>query len=399
MTGHRANAGLAIAVCILIAALEGYDIQAFGVAAPRLATEFRLGPGSVGWVAAAAMVGLIIGAVVGGWLADRVGRKPVLLASVVGFGAGSIWTALSPHLDVLLAARLAAGLGFGGAMPNLVAIAAEISRPERRGVTTCAIFCGMPAGGASVALLVSLLAGHGDWRMIFLVGGAAPLAIAPLVHVLLPETRPGPGDASRDRSSSVLFASGRAAPTVLLWTASLLTLVILYLMLNWLPSLVVAKGHPASDGANASLAFNLMAVFGALALGLAVDRSGYRWPLFAAFVGLALVMVGLSRVGAMGSILLLAAAAGFLVVGASFALYGLAPILYPPQVRALGAGAAIAVGRLGSVIGPILGGQLRQAGWPPGSVLLAMTPVALLAGLAVVVLTVLVPDLRRRPMI
>jgi AAHS family 3-hydroxyphenylpropionic acid transporter len=145
-----AHAGLAIGICFLIAALEGYDIQAFGVAAPHLAPELGLNAAQLGWAGGVAMAGLVLGAVVGGWAADRWGRKPVLLTSVLAFGVFSAATAYSPNLDLLLAARLATGLGFGGAIPNLIAIAVEISEPRRRAAVTSTMFCGMPAGGAGV---------------------------------------------------------------------------------------------------------------------------------------------------------------------------------------------------------------------------------------------------------
>jgi AAHS family 3-hydroxyphenylpropionic acid transporter len=386
----RGGPALAIAVCFLIAALEGYDIQAFGVAAPKLVPEFALDAGQQGWAASVAMVGLVIGAFAGGWFADRVGRKPVLIASVLGFGAGSLWTALTHDYDTLLAARLATGLGFGGAMPNLIAMATELSSPRRRGATTSAMFCGMPAGGAMVALAAKLAGPALEWRTIFMVGGVLPLLLAPAILFLLPETRPVHDSAADRRLLKALFGEGRAVPTLLLWAANLLTLVVLYLMLNWLPTLVVAKGHAPSDGAAASLAFNLVGVAGALLLGFVVDRVGFRWSLLLAYGLLAGVMGAMDLTDRLELVLALSAASGFLVLGAQYALYGLAPRLYASQVRAAGAGAAVAVGRVGSIIGPLLAGELRHAGWSAGQVLGAMLPVVVAAGAAVFLLTFLV---------
>jgi AAHS family 3-hydroxyphenylpropionic acid transporter len=383
------HGGLVVAVCFLIAALEGYDIQAFGVAAPHLAPELGLDSAQVGWAASAAMIGLVIGAFTGGWSADRTGRKPVLLVSVAIFGLFSVLTALTHDYPSLLAARFVTGLGFGGALPNLIALANESSRPERRGATTSAMFCGMPAGGAAVALLVKFAGAGLDWRTVFLLGGALPLLLLPVIAFLLPETRPTHAPDADRRMVRALFGGGRLAPTLLLWTTNVLTLVVLYLMLNWLPTLVVAKGHAPGDGAAASLAFNLVGVAGALLLGFAVDRVGFRWSLLAAYAALAAVMSGLGAAAGLELILLLSAAAGFLVLGAQYALYSLAPTLYPPQVRAAGAGAAVGVGRFGSIIGPLLAGELRQAGWSAGQVLGAMLPVVLAAGAAIFILTFL----------
>jgi MFS transporter, AAHS family, 3-hydroxyphenylpropionic acid transporter len=381
--------GLVIGVCLLIATLEGYDVQAFGVAAPHMARELGLNPGQVGWAGSAANFGLVLGALAGGWAADRWGRKPVLLASVLAFGLFSLATAFAQGVEPLLAARFLTGLGFGGVMPNLIALAAEIAAPGRRAAMTSAMFCGMPAGGAAVSLLARLAGEHADWRLLFLVGGGLPLLIAPLMHWGLPETRPQPA-AHLDRGlARALFGEGRLGSTLLLWAASLLTLIVLHLLLNWLPILVAAKGHSAADGAAASLAFNVAGVVGALALGVAADRAGARRTMAVAFLALGAAMWAIGAATGQGPILVTAGVAGFMLIGALYVLYGLAPGLYPAQVRSAAAGAAVGVGRVGSILGPLVAGQLRQAGWSAGHVLDAMVPVALAAGAAVVALTYL----------
>jgi AAHS family 3-hydroxyphenylpropionic acid transporter len=389
--GARAfRPGLVIGVCILIATLEGYDVQAFGVAAPHMAPELGLNAGQIGWAGSAANFGLVLGALAGGWAADRWGRKPVLLASVLAFGVFSLATAFAQGFEPLLLARFLTGLGFGGVMPNLIALAAEIAAPGRRAAMTSAMFCGMPAGGAAVSLVARLAGDHADWRVLFLVGGALPLLIAPLVLRVLPETRPEPTPHLDHSLAKALFGEGRLGPTLLLWAASLLTLVVRHLLLNWLPILVAAKGHSAADGAAASLAFNLMGVVGALALGVAADRAGVRRTMLAGYLGLGAAMWSIGVASGLGVILVMAAAAGFMLIGSLYVLYGLAPGLYPPQVRSAAAGAAVGVGRIGSILGPLVAGQLRQVGWSAGHVLSAMVPVALAAGAAVVAMTYLI---------
>ena len=354
------SAAAVITICFFIAALEGYDIQAFGVSVPRLARDFGLGPQEIGWAGSAAMFGLVGGALLGGWAADRLGRRPILVASVVMFGIFSILTGYTTNYDQLLWARLATGIGFGGAMPNLIAIASEISRPDRRAATVTTMFCGMPAGGAVVALLARYGGEALDWRTIFLIGGVLPLVLAPVIALRLPETRP-PIVAGVDRSYwRALFGGGRAAATLMLWLVFFLTLVVLYLMLNWLPSLVVAKNLTAADGAAASMWFNLVSIAGSLLAGFAVDRLGFRWPLILIYAGLTASLVGLAKVTGLDAVLACSAAAGFFVLGAQYALYAVAPALYPPHAQAAGAGAAVAVGRLGSIAGPLLAGFLRQ---------------------------------------
>lgn len=383
----RAGAGLIVLICFLIAAVEGYDIQAFGVAAPKLIPELGLDPSQQGWAASAAMVGLVLGALIGGWFADRAGRKPVLLVSVATFGVFSVVTALSQGYEALLWARFLTGLGFGGAMPNLIAIATEISAPNRRAATVTMMFCGMPAGGAAVALLARLMGEDLGWRTVFMIGGAAPLVLVPLIFLLLPETRPDHREGDDRNTWRGLFGERRAVSTLILWGVFVMTLVVLYLMLNWLPTLVVAKGLTPADGSAAALSFNLTSIAGALLLGFVVDRAGYRWPVTLTFLLLALVMAALAAAGALAPVLVLSGSAGFLLLGAQYALYAVVPSLYPPQVRAAGAGAAVAVGRLGSIAGPLLAGELRNAGYSAGQVFGVMIPVVLAAAAGVFALS------------
>jgi AAHS family 3-hydroxyphenylpropionic acid transporter len=364
--------GVIVGVCVLVCMLEGYDTQAFGVAAPHLAPELRLNPGQVGWAGSAANFGLVLGALMGGWAADRWGRKPVLLASVIAFGAFSLATAAAHGFDLLLASRFLTGLGFGGVMANLISVAAE---------------GGMPAGGAAVSLLARMAGETADWRLLFVIGGALPLAIAPLVAWLLPETRPQP-EPHLDRSlARALFGGGRLAPTLLLWAASLLTGLMLHLLLNWLPLLVGAKGHPAADGAAAALAFNVLGAVGSVAVGAAADRAGARGTALVAYAALAASLWALGASSGLAPILAAAAAAGFLLIGAMYVLYGLAPPLYPAQVRAAAAGVSVGAGRVGSILGPIVAGSLRQTGMSADHVLQLLAPVALAAGLCAVALT------------
>lgn len=383
----RISPGFIVLICFAIAALEGYDIQAFGVAAPQMAPALSLGPVQLGWAGSAAMFGLVIGALAGGAAADRVGRKPVLALAVAAFGVFSVLTAFVQSYEALVLARLATGLGFGGAMPNLMAIATEISPPNRRAATTTGMFCGLPAGGA----LVALLAGYGgpaaDWRMIFLIGGALPLLLTPVILLLLPETRPAPTVGRDRRMLHGLFGDGRALATVLIWTIFALDLLVTYLLLNWLPTLVVAKGFTAQDGATASLWLNGTSVVGALILGRVADRFGYRWPLTAIFLGLGVSVYALAQAGGLLGVNAASAATGFLVVGGLYVLYALAPVYYPPQVRAAGAGTAIAVGRLGSIAGPLIAGELRAIGYSPGEVFMAMLPAVAITVAAVFALT------------
>jgi MFS transporter, AAHS family, 3-hydroxyphenylpropionic acid transporter len=382
------KSGLAVFLCFLVAMLEGYDIQAFGVAAKRLIADFGLTSATQqSLVSSGAMIGLTIGAVIGGVLADRFGRKPVLIVSTVVFGLGSVFTAFAFDYHSLLAMRLLTGLGFGGALPNLIAIATEVAKPGKRAATVTMVFCGMPAGGAIVSLMAPMVLQSFSWHAIFILGGVAPLIVA-LALFTLPETRPTATGAPKANLLKVLFGEGRALSSLMLWLTFFMTLVVLYLMLNWLPTLVIDKGYTEAEGQAAAFWFNIMSVAGALITGFIADRFGFRWPLLVMYLSVAVVLFFLAKTTSLTSVLVLTGLAGFTVLGANYAMYAAAPAYYPPSARAAGAGAAVAVGRLGSIIGPVIAPQLRGAGFSADQVFLFLIPVALIAGGAAFLLTI-----------
>ncbi len=383
------NAALTVGLCFLVAVIEGFDIQAMGVAAPKLAPEFGLTPEQLGWVFAIANIGLVIGASMGGWAADRFGRKPVFIGSVLAFGAFTLLTAFSGSFEVLFASRLLAGLGFGAALPNMMAVAAEISPPEKRALTASTMFCGMPLGGGLSALLTQVLPPDFDWRTIFIVGGTLPLIVAVALKLWMSETLVAAARSKEARMPVMhaLFGERRAMPTLLLWLTFLPTLLILYLFLNWLPTLVMANGLDRVIAPHASLAFNFGSVAGALALGWLVDRCGTRWPLAGAYALLIAVIIALGAARQLEPVLILSAAAGFLLLGANYALYGVAASYYATPIRGTGSGASIAVGRIGSICGPLLAGALLGAGATATHVVQYMAPVAAVACIAVFALS------------
>ncbi len=381
-----ANAAVTIALCFAVAVIEGFDIQAIGVAAPKLAPELGLDAGELKWIFTISNVGLVIGAAFGGRLADRFGRKPVFMASVAAFGLFTLFTPFAANFTALFLARLLTGLGFGAALPNLMAVAAEISPPNKRAATASTMFCGMPLGGGTVALLTQLLPPDFDWRTLFYVGGVLPLLLVPAMHAFMPETLSPPTATQRRQSVNIgraLFGDGRASATWLLWLTFLPTLVILYLILNWLPFLATASGLDAATAPQASLAFNFASVVGALLLGRIVDRFGARGPLTIAYVALIGSLIALAGATQQASILFYSAAAGFFLMGANYALYGVAASYYPTAMRGTGSGASVAVGRIGSIVGPFVAGVLLAGGTTASNVFMYMAPVAALAGIAV----------------
>jgi AAHS family 3-hydroxyphenylpropionic acid transporter len=382
------NVSATVALCLLCAVLEGFDIQAMGVAAPRLIPEFGLSPDQMGRIFAISNVGLVIGAAFGGWLADRVGRKPVFIAAVAAFGVFTLGVAVAHSFAVLFLLRFLAGVGFGGALPNMMAMATEMSAPGKRAQTAAIMFCGMPIGGGLSAVVTQVLPPDTDWRALFVVGGVLPMLLVPVLWRYMTETlRSAEHVTKRHSTLHILLGEGRAWPSILLWAAFLPTVLVLYLILNWLPTLVVAKGFARAAAPQVAITFNFVAVAGAILFARLVDRFGTRVPLVVAYIGLIGTLVALGAATDLGVIVFLSGMVGFFLLGANYALYGVAGSYYPLEMRGTGSGASVAMSRVGSIIGPLLGGVLLGGGATATNVVQSMAPFAAVAGIAVVILS------------
>lgn len=372
-----------VALCFVVAMIEGFDLQAAGVAAPLLGPAFRLDAGQMGLFFSSATLGLIVGALIGGRVAARFGRKLGLIASLLLFGLCSVLTGLAWDFNSLVAARLLTGVGLGGALPNLIAVAAEAARGDRTASSVASMYAGIPFGGALAALL-SVLGLHGGWSTIFLVGGAAPLLVAPLLLRWLPDLRVG--DAARASPSvalAALFGRAHWRTTAFLWAGFFFSLLVLYLLLNWLPVLLVSRGVGRSEAGIVQIVFNVAGSAASLCTGRAMDRASPRVVVAVAFGGLVAALAFLAWMPASFAFALIGGGAvGITVVAVQAILYGLAPRFYATEIRGTGVGAAVAVGRFGSVVGPLLAGTLVAAGRSPAEVLMGIVPIALLGGLS-----------------
>lgn len=387
----RPVAWLAIGLCVAAAMIEGFDIASMGVAGPRLVKALALSPEEAGWAFSASLIGLMIGAATAGPLSDRLGRKPVLLTAVLVFAVFSLATAAAGAFAPLLAVRFATGLGLGGAMPMLVAMASELAPDRRRTAVVSSVTAGMPLGGALVGLLARTDLAQADWRVIFMVGGVAPLLMALALWAGLPETgtRRAEGGAPAQGGLAALFAPSRLGATLSLWVACAAIALVLHLFLNWLPSLLEAQGVERKAAAGVSTLFNLGGVAGGIVIGLVIDRFGARWPIAATAAALAATLLMLAAPGSgLAATAALAFAAGFLIMAIQFGIYGVTPAYYAPPVRGAGVGAAIASGRFGAAMGPVFAGQLLGVGATSSEVVTATIPIVIVAGLGVMALTV-----------
>ncbi|HEX8480226.1 MAG TPA: 3-(3-hydroxy-phenyl)propionate transporter MhpT [Telluria sp.] len=366
-----------IALCFLTALLEGLDLQSTGIAAPGIGAEFRLAPAMMGWVFSAGLVGLLPGAFAGGWLADRVGRKRVLVWAVLLFGVFSFATAHAWDFPSLIGARVLTGLGLGAALPLLIALTSEAADPAMRSTAVSLTYCGVPLGGA-IASVIGMQQLASGWRTIFYVGGVVPLGVALVLVFLLRESASFRDDARRqapaDRRIVRLVAQPVLASTLLLWVACFFTLTVLYMLLNWLPSLLIGQGYSRTAAGVVQILFNIGGAAGSVLSGRLIDRERPVLAVGITYAGMLLALAGLGWSASFPLMLVAGFAAGYCAIGAQAVLYARAPALYPTAIRATGVGASVSIGRLGAIAGPLVAGQVLAAGAGVAGVMLSAAP-------------------------
>ncbi|HET6838627.1 MAG TPA: MFS transporter [Bradyrhizobium sp.] len=400
--------------CAAVLFIDGFDTQAIGYVAPALAREWGLTKGALGPVFSAGLFGLMIGALVFGPLADRIGRKKIIIFSTLAFGVGTLATALVQDVGMLLAIRFLTGLGLGGAMPNAIALTSEFSPHRRRATMVMIMFCGFSVGAALGGFLAAALIPQFGWRAVFVVGGLAPLLLAPVLALRLPESVRFLALTGRahDRVAQLLgfidsraifapetrfivqeaglagipvlhlFRAGRTLVTLLLWVVFFMSLLDLYFLSNWLPTVLNDLGASVSAAVAIGSMLQVGGVVGTLLLGIVIDRFSFR--------ALALVyFIAVFAVGAIGQVghsvvfvTMTIFVAGFCIVGGQIAANALAATFYPTAMRATGVGWALGIGRVGSIVGPLVGGALLTLKWSAGSVFGAAALAALCAALA-----------------
>jgi AAHS family 4-hydroxybenzoate transporter-like MFS transporter len=381
--------------CAAVLFLDGFDAQAMGYVAPAVAGDLKLSKEALGPVFSSGLLGLMAGALILGPLADRFGRKPIILASTILFSLGSLATVLTRDAEALMWLRMLTGVGLGGAMPNTVALTAELSPKRRRSAMVMAVFCGFSIGAALGGFIAAALIPAFGWRSVFVAGGAAPLLFAPFLARLLPESPrllalKGGHD---ERIFTVLnaffpkaaipieahfvvheprfkglpvihlFRDGQATGTILIWVIFFTSLLDLYFLSSWLPTVLHDLGTSVSLAAIIGAMFQIGGVAGTFALGNAIDRFSFTaLTLNYLFAGIAVAGIGLS-VHSTALVTLFIFLAGFSIVGGQIAANALASGFYPTGIRSTGVGWALGIGRMGSILGPLLGGVLLSLKW------------------------------------
>ncbi|WDY55713.1 MFS transporter [Pseudomonas sp. PSKL.D1] len=380
-------------LCFLVTAIDGLDTAAIGFIAPALREHWQLGAAELGPVLGAALVGLMLGAFMAGPLADRFGRKRVLLLSVACFGTFSLAAAFAQDLHSLALLRFLTGLGLGGAMPNAITLTSEYCPQRRRSLMVTGMFCGFTLGSALGGVVAAQMLPVFGWRSVLLLGGVLPLALLPVLVLALPESvrflaRRNPRDvralatlgqiaplpagcqqlhieAEDEGHSPVrqILATPLRRGTLALWLTFFMSLLIIYGMTNWLPLLVKDTGLTLSQAALVSALFQIGGTLGALCLGAAMDRFDPHHVLALALLGGAgcLFAIGQSH-GDYALLGLSVAGMGFCISGSQVGANALAAAFYPTSSRATGVSWAHGVGRIGSVCGTFGGALLLDAG-------------------------------------
>ena len=376
-------------VCFLIAMIDGYDTLMMSFIAPLILNEWHLPPASFGKIFASTYAGAALGATVIGMSADRFGRRSMLLFSLALAGIFTILSATARNPAQLMLWRLIAGVGLGGVIPTISALTAAHAPSDRRSVAVTRMFIGFPIGAMLGGALTAVAMSWTGWRGILVSVGVCALLLLPLVGFVITEHAPDSPESPRPgharRPFMELLQDGRAWGTILLCTATLLTLLVSYFLISWTPTVLTLRGANPQRAALASTLLNVGGVAGAWIVS-SIARGRSLLLCVAGYLCVGSLLIATLGHGGLGTDppgLLLLFAVGLLIIGAQLNFAAMSVYFYPASVCATGVGLSMAIGRLGSILGPLIGGYLAAAhvGWD-GMFLIASIP-ALVAGLAI----------------
>ncbi|MBO4968646.1 MAG: MFS transporter [Pseudomonas sp.] len=408
-----------VILCFLIVFLDGLDTAAMGFIAPALSQDWGIDRASLGPVMSAALIGMVFGALGSGPLADRFGRKVVLVSAVLVFGGFSLASAYASNVDQLLVLRFLTGLGLGAGMPNATTLLSEYTPERQKSLLVTSMFCGFNLGMAGGGFVSAKLIPMYGWHSLLLIGGVLPLILAVVLLFWLPESARylvvrnrsverirktlapiDPAQVAQASSFSVpeqntvkarnvfavIFSGTYSTGTLLLWLTYFMGLVIVYLLTSWLPTLMRDSGASMEQAAFIGALFQFGGVLSAVGVGWAMDRFNPHKVIgiFYLLAGVFAYAVGQS----LGNITVLATlvlVAGMCVNGAQSAMPSLAARFYPTQGRATGVSWMLGIGRFGAILGAWMGATLLGLGWNFEQLLTALVIPAALATTAVLI--------------
>lgn len=425
---------MAIVICILLTALDGFDVLAISFASPGIAAEWGINRAALGIVLSMELIGMAFGSVIFGSAADSFGRRPTVFVCLFLMTVGMYLASTADSVQILSVYRLATGLGIGGMLATGNALTAEFSNARRRNLAVILMAAGYPVGVIVGGSIASVLLVEHDWRAVFLLGAVATGAFFPLVWWFLPESvayladrqpkgalerinatlrrfghasieeLPPPRVREAGISTWELFTPRLRRTTILLTGAYFLHIMTFYFILKWIPKIVADMGFSASTAGGVLVWANVGGLAGALLLGFLSLRIRIRGLVIAALLGgaVGVVMFGFGQTD-LSRLSLAAAGAGFFTNAAVVGMYALFARMFPTDVRAGGTGFAIGVGRGGSAIGPMVAGFLFAAGAALSQVAMVMAAGSLIAAILIAMAAskaepapVVLPDLEPR---
>lgn len=387
-----------IVLCFIVVALDGMDIAIMGFIAPSLKASWNVTNHQLGVVISAALIGLALGAMIAGPLADRFGRRLMIIFSVLFFGLWTLVTAFSHSIEQMILFRFLTGLGLGAAMPNVSTLVAEYAPERRRSFIITVVFCGFTFGAASGGFAASWLLPRYEWHSVLLLGGILPLLVLPVLIRQLPESvrflisrgapaerirtilermipgstnphsqfQPSEADATQpDKNAIATVISPRyRTGSLMLWGGYFMGLFLVYLIGSWLPSLVSKQGMTVTQAAIITAMYQAGGTLGSLFAGWLMDRFNANLALAVIYFcgGIAIVALGFSpaQVTVMSSI---AFCSGFCFNGANTGMNALSASYYPTHARATGSSWMHGVGRIGAILSAFVGAEMLSLGW------------------------------------
>lgn len=399
-------------LCFFVAILDGFDTQAIAFTGPSIIQAFGLGAGALAPILTAGIVGMVLGAMALGLMGDKFGRRPTIIGSVALFGVASLATAFAQTTEQILVLRFIAGLGMGGATPVVLSLAAEYGSAKHRGTIMTTVLLGLPAGAILGGLLAAKMLPSIGWQGIFAVGGIVPLALVVVLIFALPEslyflTRHRPVTRRKKIERIVatitksqispnsifnvpemdvktrvtsLFSGGLARNTFGIWTIYLFNWVAWFMFLSWLPTVLKATGLPAEQAPMGTVAVNAVFVVCAIPLSIMLPKINIRLLLLALFLFGIFLCLGLANSGNNWTLVfILAGCAGLGIGGQQIVLNYMVAQAYPTALRATATGWAIALGRVGAIIGSASGGWFLEHGGPAGYYSALIVPLVIAA--------------------
>ena len=378
-----------VAWCLLIILFDGYDLAINGVVLPLLMQDWGLSAVQAGMLASTALAGMMFGAMFFGSLADKIGRKKVIMICIVLFSGLTFAGGFASNPTEFAILRFLAGLGIGGVMPNLVALTSEYAPQRMRSTLVTTMFSGYAVGGVMAALLGSWFTPSFGWEIMFFIAGI-PLFLLPVIWKFLPESlafvvkqnkqqqarhivrRLAPHLTVKETTTfelnqtntpeaanvASLFRRGRTRNTLLFWLAFFTCLLTMYALSSWLPKLMMAAGYSMDNSLMFMMVMNIGAVMGIVGGGILADRYHIKPVLMVLGITGAIVMSLMGLDSPQIVLYLLVFLAGAASIGSQMLLYSYVAQFYPLAVRSTGIGWSSAIGRMGAIVGPILIGAL-----------------------------------------